>query len=584
MVHVSKKIKKRLLIVLVSFTILFFFLAIRLFWLQVVDGRRYDTMVDQQIFKSRIISPERGMIQDRNYQELAINVPVETVYMNPDIIKKSSMGIDQIADHVSDILNIDKNSLLDKMNKPDQYEVIARKIERIPADTLKKWIKENKIDGIYFAQEVKRTYPNKNLAAQVIGFTGIDNQGLAGIELSMEKYLLGQPGLENEYVDASGQNLPQGKNSHIDAQDGLNVVLTIDGDLQSYTEGVLQKAIDDNKVVNGGVAIVMDPRNGQILAMVSKPDFDLNKPFDIPAGGSLNNKNGETMIKELEKKFWTNKAVSYTYEPGSTFKSITASAALEEGKITPQSEVVDVPVKVSGWTINSMMPGGHGKETFEKSVYNSDNPVFVKLAISLGIDKFYSYVKAFGFNKKTGIGLPGETNSIFQPKPAEIDMATASFGQSFQITPIQMITAYTAIENGGELLKPQIVKELTDSRGNVVKTFSSQTVRSTISRKTSDTLKGILEGVVSQGTGKEAFIEGYKIAGKTGTSETFENGKRSKDKYVASFMGFAPADNPRISVLVLLDHPSGDSHYGGKIAAPVAAQIIKYALDNLKLD
>lgn len=585
MIGVNKNIKKRLLIILAAFSFLVLLLVIRLFWIQVVDGRKYDNMVNLQTFKSRIISPNRGLILDRNNEELAINVPVETIYMNPNIVRESSKNIDRTADEIADVLHINRNNLIVKINKSNQYEVIYRKADRLLSDKLKQWIKTNKVEGIYFAQEEKRVYPNKNLAAQVIGFTGIDNQGLSGIELSMEKYLLGQPGRVSEYVDASGLGLPMKDEKLIAVQDGLNVVLTIDSDLQSYAEKVLQKAIDDNDVVNGGIVIAMDPRNGQVLAMVSKPDFDLNNPFEIPLNTKIKTNSSylksETDVKELGQRFWVNKAVSYTYEPGSTFKSITASASLEEGIITPKSEVVDVPIKVSGWTINSMKPGGHGKETFEQSVYNSDNPVFVKLAMALGINKFYSYVRAFGFYDKTGINLPGEADSIIQFKPAEIDMATASFGQSFQITPIQMITAYTAIENGGQLLKPQIVKELTDSKGNVVKLFGTQIIRNTISKQTADTLKRILEGVVSEGTGKEAFIESYRIAGKTGTSETFENGKRSKDKYVASFMGFAPADNPKISVLVILDHPGGDSYYGGKIAAPVAAQIIKYALDNI---
>ncbi len=587
MTGVNQNTKKRLVIILAAFSFLVLLLVIRLFWLQVFDGRKYDNLVNQQTFKSRIISSKRGIILDRNYEDLAINVPVETIYMDPNIVRESNSNVISTAGKIAAVLNIDKNDLIAKLSKSNQYEVILRKADKTLSDKLRLWMKDNNIDGIYFTQEDKRVYPNKKLASQVIGFTGIDNQGLTGIELSMEKYLLGQPGRVSEYVDASGLGLPMKDEELISVQDGLNVVLTIDSDLQSYAEKVLQKAIDDNEVVNGGIVIAMDPRNGQVLAMVSKPDFDLNNPFEIPLNTKIKTNSSylksETDVKELGQRFWINKAVSYTYEPGSTFKSITASASLEEGIITPKSEVIDVPIKVSGWTINSMKPGGHGKETFEQSVFNSDNPVFVKLAIRLGIDKFYSYVRAFGFYNKTGIDLPGEADSIFQLKPAEIDMATASFGQSFQITPIQMITAYAAIENGGQLLKPQVVKALTDSKGNVVKLFETQIIRNTISKQTADTLKRILEGVVSEGTGKEAFIDGYRIAGKTGTSETFENGKRSKDKYVASFMGFAPADNPKISVLVILDHPSGNSYYGGKVAAPVAAQIIKYALDNINI-
>ncbi|HEX2926819.1 MAG TPA: penicillin-binding transpeptidase domain-containing protein [Ruminiclostridium sp.] len=574
---VSRKTKKRLMIILGTFTFMFLLVIIRLFWLQVIDGKKYQDIDYGQISSNQVIAPERGLIYDRNNQELALNIPVDTISMNPDAVRGSKISVDRIADSISGILHIDRNKFLQKLNKKDQYELVVRKAEKADSEKLKQWLKDNKTDGFYFTQEDKRVYPNKNLAAQVIGFTGIDNQGLSGVELSMERYLLGQPGFSTQYVDANGQKLPMSKEYDYDVQDGLNVVLTIDADLQSYTEKALQKAIDDFRVVNGGIAIAMDPRNGQILAMASKPDFDLNNPFSLPSGSDKNL--SKDKVKEIEKKLWTNKAVSYTYEPGSTFKSITASASLEEGIVNPKSEVVDKPVLVSGWTIKS--DGGHGKETFEQSVYNSDNPVFVKLAMTLGLDKFYNYVKDFGFFSKTGIDLPGEAMSIFQPRPVTIDMAAASFGQSFQVTPIQLITAYTAIENGGTLVKPQIIKELTDSKGNVVKTFDTRKVRNVISEQTSETLRGILEGVVTKGTGTDAFIKDYRIAGKTGTSETFQNGKRSKQVYIASFMGFAPADNPRISVLVVLDHPSVDSYYGGKVAAPVASKIIKYALDDL---
>lgn len=586
MAGIKNDAKKRLIFVLAGFTLLVLLLAVKLFFLQIVEGKKYENMAVQQAFQNRIISPKRGLILDRNYEELAVNVPVETIYMNPNIVRESVSDLNKAAGEMADILSIDKNSLLAKLNKSNQYEVIIKKADKTLSDKFKDWIKASEVNGIYFTQEDKRYYPNQRLASQLIGFTGTDNQGLAGIELSMEKYLLGQPGVVSGYADASGQVLLENKGKGINVQDGLNVVLTIDSDLQSYVEKVLQEAVDVNKVVNGGVAIAMDPRNGQILAMATKPDFDPNKPFEVPLNSETETgtkPQDEAKAQEAAEKLWINKAVSFTYEPGSTFKSVTATASLEEGIIAPESEVVDEPVKVSGWTINSMKPGGHGKETFVQSVYNSDNPVFVKLSIALGIDRFYSYVKAFGFKNKTGIELPGEAIGIFQPKPEVIDMATASFGQSFQITPIQMITAYTAIENGGQLLKPQIVKELTDSKGNVVKLFGTQVVRNAISGQTSDTFRNILEGVVSEGTGKEAYLEGYRIAGKTGTSETIVNGKRSDEVYIASFMGFAPADDPKISVLVILDHPAGDSYYGGKVAAPVAAQIIKYALDNINL-
>lgn len=546
-------------------------------------------MVAQEV-KGQVISPERGSIYDRNGKELAINIPARTISVNPNLVRMSKVDIEQIALKITETLQVDTNDVLSKLKKASSYEVIKRKAETDSSDALKKWVDQNKIDGIYFEADKKRYYPNNNLAAHVIGITGIDNQGLSGIELSEEQYLKGFPGKIISEVDGKGYQIPFNKGNTIDVSNGLNVVLTLDASIQYFAEKALRKTIEDFKVLNGGTAIVMDPRNGDILAMASYPDFNLNNPFGAPEGVSnIDTRNWNSLkpseqLKKLQETVWRNKALNDTYEPGSTFKSITAAAGLEEGIISPDTEVVDVPIKLADWTINSDFPGGHGKESFSQAIYNSDNPVLVKLSQALGIEKFYGYVKAFGFYDKTGIDLPGEAASIFQKRPREIDMATASFGQNFQTTPIQIITAYASFANGGKLIEPHLLKELTDSKGNVVSKYKPELIRNVISRQTADKMKDILEGVVEKGTGSNAYISGYRVAGKTGTAETFENGVRSKDHFVASFSAFAPVDNPLINVLVVLDYPSEKSHFGGSVAAPAASRIIEDTLNYLGVE
>ena len=378
--------KKRLLFMLIFFTFLFIAILVRVFWIQIVDGEKYKSMAYAQDNKSRIISPNRGIIYDRNGKELAINMPVKTISCDPKLIKTPKLDIDNVAQKISEILQIDKADLLKKLQKSNGYQVIKRKADTDSSNTLKEWITANKIEGIYIDDDIKRYYPNKTLASHIIGFTGSDNQGLSGIELSMEQYLKGKPGKVLGESDADGLEIPFSKQTQIDVQNGLNVELTIDEAIQFSAEKALQKAMDDYKVLNGGTAIVLDPRNGDILAMVSKPDFDLNNPYLPPTGvtgldlSNWDKLSSTEQVKELQETVWRNKAVNITYEPGSTFKSIISAAGLEEGIIAPESEVVDVPIKVADWTINSDMPGGHGKETFGQSFYNSDNPVFVKLS------------------------------------------------------------------------------------------------------------------------------------------------------------------------------------------------------------
>lgn len=573
-------LKKRLLFVLGVFTILTASLIIRIAWIQIANGQEYQQKAYIQQTNNRTISPKRGTIYDRNMKSLAISGSVETISANPQVIRDLKLDVNKISNDLATILGLDKEEVKKRITKSSQYELIKKKVDKEVGSQVRQWKKANKIQGIFIDEDTKRFYPYRSLAAHVIGFTNIDNDGIDGVEKMMEQYLKGVPGKILSEVDASGMELNMSEEQYIQPQDGNDVVLTIDETIQFFAEKALEKAISDNNVLNGATAIVMDPRNGEILALSSMPDFDLNNPRAVPKGKDAPSWTGASIedVQYLQKTVWRNKAVVDTYEPGSTFKPVTSAAGLEEGAITPETQVTDATVKVGGWSINCWKPNFHLHETFREGVYNSCNPVFVRLAQKLGIEKFYSYVKAFGFYKKTGIDLPGEANSIFHPNPTEINMATASFGQRFQITPIQLIQAYGAIANGGELITPHVVKEVLDKSGNVIKKYEPKVVRKVISRQTSDTLKDILQGVVDVGTGKNARVPGYKIGGKTGTSETRESEKilveGNNKRYIVSFSAIAPTDNPVICVLVVLDYPDVYNPGGGMLVAPVVGKLI----------
>ncbi len=577
----NKKVKKRMIFLMVAFTTIVVGLVMRVGFIQIVNGGWYRQKAYEQHNKDREISPKRGIIYDRNGNELAVSATVEKVVISPKDIKKSGKSNKEIIESLAKFLDLDIEYVAKKVNKNTRYEILKKQVDKDVADKIRKWRREYNIYGVFLDEDTKRYYPNGTLASHVLGFVGNDNQGLNGIEFIAEKYLKGKPGKILSEVDASGRAVPFNEEKRIEPTDGLNVVLTIDETIQYFVQRALEQAIDENKVLNGAGAIVMDPRNGEILAMVSKPDFDPNLPRKAPEGYDENTWKGNTNeeIKILSETVWRNKIVTDTYEPGSTFKSITSVAGLEEGVINPSTPVNDVPITVQGRRIKCWRSSPHGEETFREGVYNSCNPVFVKVAQSLGIERFYRYVRAFGFMDKTGITLPGEASSIFHKKPLEIDMAVASFGQRFQITPIQLITAYSAIANGGNLVKPKLIKELTNKDGHVVKTFDTEIVRSVISKETSKTMREILEGVVTYGGGARAYVKGYRVGGKTGTSETTEKGR-----YIASFMAIAPADNPRICVLVILDNPTGESYYGGRIAAPVGGRIVEDILTYLEVE
>jgi len=584
--------KKRLMVMLVSFTVIVVGLIVRIAHIQFVEGYELQKKAFIQQNTGRVISPIRGTIYDRNGKKLAISVQAATISCNPnEIAKNKKLTAEQVAEDLAQFLSMDKDKVYGIITKNVSSAIIKRKVDRKTEIRIRTWISEKSVRGINIDEDAKRYYPGGNLMSHILGFTGDDNQGLmGGIEEVMDKYLKGVPGKILSEVDARGSAVPTEREKRIDAQDGLNVVLTIDETIQYLVSKSLDKAIADNKVKDGAVAIVMDPNTCDVLAMVSKPDYDLNNPFAYPENIELDidpsqwKERSKETVEILSKTVWRNKAVSDTYEPGSVFKSITASAGLEEGVVTPDTVTDDFPIKVTGWPkpINCWRVGRpHGTETFREAVYNSCNPSFVKVAQSLGIDRFYSYVRAFGFMDKTGIELKGEAKSQFQSKPKEIDMAVASFGQRFTITPIQLVTAYSAIVNGGKLMKPRLVKELTDSEGNVVTKFEPEVVRTVISKQTSDKMREILEGVVAdpKATGNNAYVKGYRVGGKTGTSETTR-----ENVYIASFCGFAPANDPKVVVLVALFNPQGESHMGGVIAAPVVGKIIEDTLNYMQVE
>lgn len=583
----SISVKKRLLFVLFGFSAVLILLILRVGWLQLVQGNWLQMEAHKNYTHEKKINSQRGTIYDRNGKALAISASVETVTVNPSEVKNSkNVKPEQIAETLSKILQMDYKEVYDKITKNTRYEVIKRKIDKPIADEIRKAQAEKKLPGISVDDDKKRFYPNGNFASYIIGFTGVDNQGLDGIEVKYDKYLRGIPGRIISATDRDGREVPNSDEQFVNPKNGEDIYLTIDEVIQHFAEKALETAVDNSKVKKGSV-IVMDPKTGEILALAVKPDYNLNTPFDPIDENLISNWSSlSAEQKSIERqKMWRNPVISDTYEPGSTFKIITSASALEENVVKPTDMFNDVGyVMVGGHKIKCWDNEPHGLQTFVQGVQNSCNPVFIEVSQRMGIEKFYNYIKGFGFMERTGIDLPGETaDTIFHKlsNMGPVELATYSFGQGFQITPMQMITAVSAIANDGKLLKPRIVKQIKDIDGNVVKNFEPEFVRQVVSKDTSILLRNILESVVTEGTGKNAYVKGYRVAGKTGTSEKLPRGN---GKYIASFACFAPADDPKIAVLVILDEPSAGIYYGGQIAAPVARQIVDDTLRYLEVE
>lgn len=556
---VPQQLIKRRLIILLLFSLIFSFLLLgRVFWIQFVRGDELKERALNQWTSDVPVEPKRGTVYDRNKNPLAISATVDTVVASPPDIK----DIETTANLLSTALNMDREELEETLreakNKKKGAIYIKRKITEEESET----VRNLKLSGIYFTKEHKRFYPERNLCSHVLGFTGIDSQGLDGIELVYEKYLKGTPGRIVSEKDALSRKLPFGVDKYIPPEDGLDLVLTIDKIIQHFAERELEKALAEHNAKRGTI-IVMDPKTGEILAMTNKPDYDPNN------------------YGEFSQILWRNAAVSDVYEPGSTFKIVTASAALEEGVARPEDKFYDPGyAMVSGVRIGCWYHGGHGSQTFIQLLENSCNPGFVELGMKLGKDRFMKYIKGFGFGEVTGIDLPGEARGILDPsKVGPVELATITFGQGISVTPVQLITALSTIANDGKLVQPHVAKAIVDKEGNTVQEFSPAPLRQVVSYETAQEMKKILESVVTNGTGGRGKVEGFRVAGKTGTAEKYSPGK-----YVVSYMGFAPVDDPKLAILVIIDEPTGGLIYGGTIAGPVFQKVMADSLNYLGIE
>ncbi len=559
--------KKRIRIMLFIVIIIFILLLIRLFWIQVIQGKRLSQMAQEQQNLDREISAKRGIIYDRNGEILAMSASSEMITINPNNIPKEKKEL--VARKISEVLEIDYEKILKKVNRNSSIEIIGKKIEKEKSNVLRQWMIENNIDqGINIDEDTKRYYPYSKLASQIIGFCGSDNQGLNGIEAKYDETLKGKKGSISKTTDAKGRNIGDTEEKYTDALEGNSIELTIDKNIEQIVEKYLEEACIDNKCTDGGNIIIMNPQNGDILAMATYPNFNLNEPFKI------NNSELESVWDTLsaEEKnnslqaMWRNKAIADTYEPGSTFKLVTASASLEEkitdtdksGEFCCSGGIEVAGVRIKCWRYYRP----HGPESLREALMNSCNPVFIGLGQRMGVETYYSYLEKFGFLQKTGIDIPGEAGSIFlaKEKVGPVELATISFGQRFEVTPIQMATMLSTIANKGKYVKPRLVKTIiksdTEEREEIEPEYKNQV----ISEETAEKVLNMMESVVSEGTGKNAKVEGYRIGGKTGTSEDGVN----TGKYVTSFIGVAPIENPQMVMLVTLYNPTGEGgHQGG---------------------
>ncbi len=516
-----------------------------------------ENATDQRI-REIPVEARRGVIYDRHGRELAVSVSSESVYAIPAEIRNP----EETAARLAAILTLDQEALAAKLKKRQSFLWIKRKIDAVTALEVRKL----GLPGIGLTQENRRKYPQGRLAAHVLGFTGIDSQGLDGVELTFDSYLRGRPGAIVIEYDARGREIPSATHRFAPPAPGQNIYLTIDTVIQQIVERELEKVLRETQAKQVSI-IAIDPASGEILALANKPDYD---PNDFAA---------------FPPKLWRNNAISNAYEPGSTFKIITTAAALGEKVVRPEDRFFDPGViEVQGRHIHCWRHGGHGSQSFVEVVKNSCNVGFVNVGLRLGADAFYRYIAAFGFNKPTGVDLPGEARGLMidHAKVKPINIATMAIGQSIAVTPVQLVTAAAAIANDGMLLRPQIVREVHDAEGRVTRAFAPDPVARVLEAKTAQTVKGILEKVVEEGTGRNAYTEGFRIAGKTGTAQKVGEGGYAPDRYVASFVGFAPADSPRIALLVIIDEPVGP-YYGGLIAAPVFGAVIHDILQYLQV-
>lgn len=567
--------------------------------LQIVQADEWRERAVAQQMSDSIISPKRGTIYDTNMTVLAQSATVWTVIMSPKDIKDEDTRV-KIADELSAMLEVDRDTLYKKTLKTNsQYEVVKSKIEHPLAETLSTWIQDNDLTGVFrIIEDYKRYYPLNSLASEVLGFTGTDNNGLYGLEAYYEETLAGKPGrivtAKNGWGDELSTKLKFEKT--VDAEDGNSLVLTIDSTVQYYAEKYLEIAVKENGCTNRGACIIMNVNTGAIVAMATKGDFDPNDPMtvtdpDAAAAIALlsGDERSEALIKAREAQ-WVNKPISDYYEPGSVFKVFTSAMALEEGVVNEETPFYcNGYINVAGERIGCHKRTGHGSENFAQAVSNSCNPAFAEIGQKLGRTLFWKYYQGFGFTERTGIDMLSESRvtSALYHNEEQLDivqLSVSAFGQTFKVTPIQMITAMAAVANGGKLMQPYVVQQVLDADGNVVENTEPVIKRQVISEETSDRLCKILDVSVNSGS-KNAYVAGYRVAGKTGTSDkTDQNLQTGSNDVVASFAGFAPSDNPQYAILVLLDEPQVSVRFGGTISAPVAQKIMAEALPYLGVE
>ena len=580
--------KRRLKNMLFVFFIIQLALITRVGFIQFIQGSELQAMAYSQQTLNRDINPKRGRILDRTGKvELAVSASTETVSINPTNI--SSENKEKLAKAFVDIFDVDYETTLKKLKKKTAIEIIVKKVDKEKTDELRLWLEENNITtGVNIDEDTKRYYPYGTLASNIIGFTGSDNQGLEGLESYYDDILRGTQGKILKLTDATGTDMGTDGEDYIPAEDGDDIVLTIDMTIQAIAEKYLAQACIDNECTDGGNIIILNPKSGDVLAMATYPNYNLNSPYEI------NNEELKAVWDTLESseknnyllQMWRNKAISDTYEPGSTFKLLTSSAALEEG-------ITDVDISGEFNCSGSITIAGarikcwryyrpHGSQSLREALMNSCNPAFIGIGQELGVSTFYDYLEKFGLLERTGIDLPGEAGSIFlkEEKVGPVELATISFGQRFEITPIQMAKIVATIANDGKEVNPRIVKSIIDSKTGEVSEIAVEEGEQVISKENARKVLDMMQSVVDEGTGKKAQVAGYNVGGKTGTSEDgVDTGKR-----IASFVGVADIKDPEVVIVVILYNPTGEGgHQGGGIAAPVAGEILSEVLPYMEI-
>ena len=565
--------KKKILVVFLAAFILILYLIGRLVYLMVFDAEYYQQKAEDLHERERDIKAARGEIIDRNGTVLATNRTVCTI----SVIHSQIENPEKVIEKLSEFLEMDADQVRKKVEKISSIERLRSNVDKRTGDK----IRNLGLAGVKVDEDFKRYYPYNELASKVLGFTGGDNQGIVGLEVKYEKYLKGINGKILTTTDARGIELDGVAEDRLEPEAGNTLRISLDYTMQKYALQMAEKVRTEKQADKVGI-ILMNPQNGEIYAMVNVPEFDLNQPFMLN-----NEETGENLTDEQKQdalnQMWRNGCINDTYEPGSTFKIITASAGLEEGAVhlTDQFSCPGYKV-VEDRRIRCHKVGGHGAENFVQGIQNSCNPVFIEVGLRIGVDRFFDYFRQFGLMDLTGVDIPGEAGTIMHKKEnvGQVELATISFGQSFQITPIQLATTVSALVNGGRRVTPHFGMEVLSEEGKKVKTFRYNAKKHIVSEKTSQTMRELLESVVAEGSGKNAYVEGYRIGGKTATSQTLP---RSANKYISSFVGFAPADDPQILGMCVIYNPQG-VYYGGTIAAPVIGKIFENILPYLGIE